>query len=371
MISDWSPKKKRIITWSIVFLFFTLLAMFNWARFVTSEMAVGNPGKIRFYFIMETTGAYTILLLLPFVVRFIRLFPVNRENAPHRIPLHVFATVLFGVSHTMLMYLSRTFIFWAANLGTYDYGRMLIRFPMEYTHQFFTYWIIFGVVLFFRFVRERQEQKLRASKLEEQLTKARLQALQMQLHPHFLFNTLNMISSTMYEDIKAADKMMANLSDLLRVTLNSASSREHMLESELEVIRFYIEIMRARFLDKLTIKLNTADNTLEAMVPTFILQPLVENSIKFSMETLKHADIEISSKRDNNRLILVIRDNGPGIKVDQDQLINRGVGLSNTVERLEGLYEDDHRFLLQNLGEGGLQVLIDIPFRQSKFQENF
>ena len=370
MISEWSTKKKRFITWSIVFLFYTFLAFMNFTRFVTSELAVGRPGKIQFYFIMETTGAYTSFLLVPIAVWFIRKVPVKRNNLRTRIPIHLFATMVFGASHTMMMYVSRLLIFWLANLGTYDYGRILIRFPMEYTHQFFTYWIIFGIVLFFKFVRERQEEKINASRLMEQLTKARLQALQMQIHPHFLFNTLNMISSTMYDDIKAADKMMANLSDLLRITLNSASSREHTLEKEMEIIRFYIEIMRARFQDKLTVRLNMGNDTLKALVPAFLLQPLVENSIKFSMESLKQADVEISSKKENDRLLIMIQDNGPGMAGDRDQVMKKGVGLSNTVERLEGLYGADHTFLLENLTNGGLQVTIDIPFRNSFQKDN-
>ena len=370
MISEWSTKKKRFIIWSIVFLFYTLLAFMNFTRFVTSELAVGRPGKIQFYFIMETTGAYTSFLLVPIAVWFIRKVPIKHNNLRTRIPIHLFATMVLGASHTMMMYVSRLLIFWVANLGTYDYGRILIRFPMEYTHQFFTYWVIFGIVLFFKFVREKQEEKLRTSRLEEQLTKARLQALQMQLHPHFLFNTLNMISSTMYEDLKAADKMMANLSDLLRITLNSASSREHTLEKEMDIIHFYIEIMRARFQDKLTVKFNMGSDTLEALVPAFILQPVVENSIKFSMESLKQADVEISSERENDRLIISIQDNGPGIAGNIDQIMKKGVGLSNTVERLEGLYGTNYNFLLQNLNEGGLQVMMEIPFRNAFQKDN-
>jgi LytS/YehU family sensor histidine kinase len=265
----------------------------------------------------------------------------------------------------MIMFLSRNLIFWVADLGTYDYGRLDYRFLMEYTHQFFSFWTIWGITMFVKYARENQQQKLKASQLEEQLTKVRLQALQMQLNPHFLFNTLNMISSTMYDDPKAADKMIANLSDLLRKTLDSGNWQEHPLKNEIELLDLYIDIMKVRFRDKLFVKMNIESATLEALVPGFILQPLVENSIRYSMETLKSAEIEITSRKENGMVKLVIKDNGPGISEDTGQMMNHGVGLANTVERLERLYGANHRFDLQNLPASGLQVVMDIPFRLS------
>jgi len=238
------------------------------------------------------------------------------------------------------------------------------KIPMEYTHQFFSYSLIYGIVMFIKYMRESQDQKLRASQLEQQLTKAHLRALQMQLHPHFLFNTLNMISSTMYDDVKSADKMIANLSDLLRITLSSKGAEEHTLEKELELINLYVEIMKARFQDKLIVETNIQDDTQEALVPGFILQPLVENSIKYSMKTLKTAEIRILSRKEDEKLKLIIEDNGPGISGEIDQIFRNGVGLSNTVERLEKLYGDDRQLQFNNRIDGGLQVVIEIPFRK-------
>ena len=355
--------RKQLLKWLIIFLGFTLIALMNWARFVTSELAESEPGKVQFYFIMETTGAYAVMLLLPLLVKFFNSYPLQRDNLHVRIPLYMLASMLYGASHTMLMFLSRNLIFWIADLGAYDYGQLGYRFLMEYTHQFFSFWAIWGVVLFVEYVRENQRQKLKTSQLEEQLTKVRLQALQMQLNPHFLFNTLNMISSTMYDDVKAADKMIASLSDLLRKTLNSANWQEHSLENELELLNLYIEIMKVRFRDKLFVKTNIENETLNALVPGFILQPLVENSIRYSMETLKNTEIEIATHKENGMMKLIIKDNGLGIPEDSGQMMNHGVGLSNTVERLEKLYGSHHTYQLQNLSSGGFQVVMEIPFR--------
>lgn len=356
--------KKRLMPGLILFLFLTVMALLNFTRFVTSRLAEGEPPHYKFYFIMETTGAYSILIILPFALWVIKKFPITRKNLLTHIPLHLFASMVYGISHTMLMYFSRVFIFWFAGWGTYNYGKFIYKIPMEYTHQFFTYCLIYGIVMFGKSIRENQEQKVRASQLEQQLTRARLQALQMQLHPHFLFNTLNMISSTMYEDTKAADKMIANLSDLLRITLDAKGAEEHSLEKELEIIDLYLEIMKARFRDKLVVKIEIQDGTQEALVPGFILQPLVENSVKYSMKTLQTAVIKILCQKDAGKLKLIIEDNGIGISGEMDRTLKNGVGLSNTVERLERLYGIEQSFQLQNRSEGGLQVVIEIPFRK-------
>jgi LytS/YehU family sensor histidine kinase len=311
---------------------------------------------------METTGAYTILLLLPFIFWVIGKFPLKRDNLLTHIPIHLLASMVFGASHTLLMYGSRTFIFWVSNMGTYNYGRLVYRFPMEYSHQFITYWTILAVYILIKSIRKNQEQKLMTAQLEEKLTKSRLQALQMQLNPHFFFNTLNLISSTMYDDVKAADRMLASLSDLMRITLKKTDDDNFTLENELELLNLYIEIMRARFQDKLTIKMDIDKATLKAKVPSFIMQPLVENSIKYSMETPSVAEITVQSRKEYKRMYLSVSDNGPGIAGKIEEGMRLGVGISNTVERLEKLYGSDQKFHMVNNPEGGLQVTIDIPF---------
>ena len=349
--------------WLFLFAIFTLIAALNLTRFVTSELAEGEPGRFQFYLIMETTGAYAVMLLLPPVLWFFRKYPLTRTLLPSRLSVYLLASMVFGACHTLLMFGSRSLIFWLGGKGSYDYGHLPYRFLMEYTHQFFAFWAIWGIALIIAYVRENQQQRLRAAELEHQLARARLQTLQMQLNPHFLFNTLNVISATMYDDVKAADHMIANLSDLLRKTLNHSNWQEHPLKKELELLELYVDIMKARFHDKLSVKMDVARETLEARVPGFILQPLVENSIRYSMETLQAVEIEIRASREDGRMKLVIIDNGPGLPAAPAQVMNHGVGLSNTAERLEKLYGLEQRLLLQNLETGGLQVVMEIPFR--------
>ena len=362
-------KKNWLLMFLVIFLVCTIIFLMNYTRLVAGELAEGKPGKFIFYFIMESTGAYTIVVLIPLLILFFNRFPITRENIYYYIPIYILVSMVFGVCHTLLMYFSRTLIFWIFNMGPYNYGRLIYRFPMEYSHQFIIYCTVYIVILLFKNMKEYQEQRVKTVQLQQQLTKVRLQALEMQLHPHFLFNTLNMISSTMYEDAKAADSMIASLSHLLRITLDRKGSEKHTLENELEIVGLYIEIMRARYKDKLIVHTHMAKNTLDALVPGFILQPLVENSIKFSMENLKSAEVHISSLKDNNTLKLIIQDNGPGISGDPDMMIKNGIGLSNTAERLEKLYGANHCFHLQDLDEGGLRVTIQIPFQLSSLED--
>ena len=357
--------KRRLIKWAVVFIFLTLFALMNFSIIMTENMAYGKIIPFQYPLINEMTGSYTILLLLPLMLWFFKKFPIRRRNLFSHIPLYLLVSMAFGVCHTLLMSLSRNIIYPLAGLKAYNPGSMVYRILMEYHKQLFTFWFIFAVFTLVRYVRKNQERQLRTAQLEEQLTKARLQALQVQLNPHFLFNTLNMISSTMYEDVKAADKMITYLSDLLRITLSRANRQEYALNEELELLHLYIEIMNARFQDRLTIHMNIDPKTRQALVPAFILQPLVENSIKHGMESLESTEITITSRKKDNRVILLVADNGPGIHGRPDKAINNGFGLANIVERLEKLYGNHHQFQLENLAEGGLQVTVDIPYRHS------
>ena len=123
--------------------------------------------------------------------------------------------------------------------------------------------------------------------------------------------------------------------------------------------------MKARFEDKLSIHLSIEDQTRDALVPSFILQPLLENSIKFSMQSLKETKINLNSRKEDNNLIITIRDNGPGISEDKNQILRNGVGLSNTMERLEKLYDKNHQFHLRNMERGGFEVQMIFPFQQN------
>src|SRR5207237_2288948 len=213
-------------------------------------------------------------------------------------------------------------------------------------------------------------RRFRASELEQaalktQLAQARLSALKMQLHPHFLFNTLHSISSLVLEDPPKANSMIARLGDFLRLTLENSDQQLISLKEETEFIRCYLEIEQVRFGDRLTVAFELEPQTLSAQVPHLILQPVVENAIQHAIAPrAARGHINIEAKCLNNLLRLQVRDNGPGIASNTDLVRAEGVGLSNVRARLHQIYGSDSRFELMNGKDGGLAVVMEIPFQR-------
>jgi two-component system LytT family sensor kinase len=207
--------------------------------------------------------------------------------------------------------------------------------------------------------------ELAQSSLKTQLAQARLRALKMQLHPHFLFNTLHSISSLVLEDPPKANSMIARLGDFLRLTLENSDQQLVSLKEETEFLRCYLEIEQVRFGDRLTLAFELEPQTLSAQVPHLILQPVVENAIQHAIAPrATRGHINIEAKRLNSLLRLEVRDNGPGIASNGDLLRTEGVGLSNVRARLHQIYGSDFRFELMNCKDGGLTVVMEIPFRR-------
>ncbi|HXG97960.1 MAG TPA: histidine kinase [Gemmatimonadales bacterium] len=210
----------------------------------------------------------------------------------------------------------------------------------------------------------------RAQRLEMQLVQARLDALVGQLQPHFLFNTLHTISAFVLEDPKQANRMITRLSELLRQSFNRERGPLVRLEEELELLDHYVAIQEARFGDRLRVTFRVDPHAAAAVVPTLLLQPLVENAIRHGIiPNGKVAEIEIAATREGDRLHLQVRDNGPGLQADRSPASNGGgwggLGLANTRARLVELYGPSHRFELTNApppATGGAVATIDIPF---------
>jgi sensor histidine kinase YesM len=207
--------------------------------------------------------------------------------------------------------------------------------------------------------------ELAQSSLKTQLAQAQLRALKMQLHPHFLFNTLHSISSLVLEDPPKANSMIARLGDFLRLTLENSDQQLISLKEETEFLRCYLEIEQVRFGDRLTVAFELEPQTLSARVPHLILQPVVENAIQHAIAPrATRGHINIETKRLNNLLRLEVRDNGPGIASNSDLLGAEGVGLNNVRARLHQIYGSEFRFVLMNARDGGLTVVMEVPFHR-------
>lgn len=222
--------------------------------------------------------------------------------------------------------------------------------------------VMIGVHLrrFYRRYRERQQIN---AELEAELASANLNVLKNQLRPHFLFNTLHNVNALMHEDARAAGKVIRLLQRLLEQSFNQSSLHTVTLARELKFMNIYLEIENIRFQDRLNIKLNIDPETLDAQVPSLILQPLAENAVRHGIsKKMEAGTIYITSGKKNRTLQLVVEDDGPGLP-DTKSISDKGIGLSNTRKRLRQMY-DNHRFLLTSSGYGGLQVLIEIPFSE-------
>jgi LytS/YehU family sensor histidine kinase len=307
----------------------------------------------------------TVGLLYPLVAYMARRFSFSRKTLGTSVAVHVVCLLIFSAAHTSGMVAFRKIGYWIAG-ETYTFGGA-DRVLYEFYKDLILYPALIGLTRGIDYYRKYRENELRSAQLQRRLVEAQLHNLRGQLNPHFLFNTLNMISERMYEDVAAADRMIASLGDLLRLTLRSSDELQVPLISELEILECYLDIMRARFSDSVQVRLDIDPESRQSMVPSLLLQPLVENAFRHGVgRKLEGGIIEVATAAKNGSLSLVVRDNGPGIDGDPKSVLQKGVGLSNIAERLRQLYGNRHQLNIRNrhaADGGGLEVAIEIPAR--------
>jgi LytS/YehU family sensor histidine kinase len=222
--------------------------------------------------------------------------------------------------------------------------------------------VILFVYYAFDYYAKYRDRELRTSQLETRLTVAQLQALKMQLNPHFLFNTLHSISSLMYTDVRAADAMITRLGDFLRMALENESVQEVPLRQELDFLGRYLDIEKIRLDERLTLRVDIDERALDARVPNLGLQPLIENAIHHGIAHLPRGGaIELSAHRDGEILRIHVRNDRP----ETAGTSREGIGLTNVRARLAQLYGAAHRFHIDESVDGSVAVHLAIPFRES------
>jgi signal transduction histidine kinase len=346
-----------------VFGIFTVFGLSRFAYLWLDDLARSRPPAVLPRLIEEMTGAYCGALIFVLLVWLVPRVPVTRENWRQRVPAYVGVLLLLGAAHTTMMWLSRSLLFPLLGLGPYDYGIMRYRYPMELAIQApnLAVWVL--LLHAWRWYTRARERELQAARLEQELARATLERLEAQLEPHFLFNTLNVISSLMYHEPERADRMLGRLSDLLRLTFQRAPEPEVRLAEELEWLGWYLQIMQLRFGDRLTVRTEVPPDTLDLAVPRLVLQPLVENALKHG--PARHAgpaSVTISAMREGETLRITVSDDGPGVP-SATEVNGNGVGLRNTAERLHTLYQDHGRLSLTSRPEGGMAARVELPAR--------
>jgi two-component system LytT family sensor kinase len=343
----WKRLLLYFLVWTIVASFFFMQA---YLAYKSSNGVAHIAALLRFAF----SEWYVWGLLAPIVIWLARTLPIGGDRWKRNLTAHIGASLAMTVAH------------WQINNWSLHY---LLKRPASlalvyvFHSNLITYWIIVGATCGYDYYVRYRREELRAAQLSEQLAQTQLQALRAQFHPHFLFNTLNAISALVHRDPMAADRMIARLSELLRVILEEVGVQRVPLAKELEFLERYLEIEQARFADRLTIKFCIAPETLSAHMPYLILQPIVENSIRHGIAPRACAGtIEVRATRERDLLVVEVRDDGVGIHRDTQTIPRKGTGLSNVRRRLESLYGENCRFEFKNGSAGGVEVTLAIPF---------
>ncbi|HEX8153353.1 MAG TPA: histidine kinase [Thermoanaerobaculia bacterium] len=351
------PLRPRTIAALLVFLGSTAAGLY-----FATQLVVAYPPPIRRPWnealAINLTYYYLWGLSVPAVVWVARRFRFERERWQTSAMVHLGWGILLTVTQIAI---AESFL----NLigSRTPMPKPLWRAVLDNFHSSLpTYFVILCGYYAVDYYVKYRDRELRTSQLETRLSQAHLQALRTQLNPHFLFNTLNTISSLMYTDVAAADAMMSRLSELLRLTLDKDAVPEVTLREEMELLERYLDIERIRFEDRLQVTLDIDPVTLGARVPNFALQPLVENAIRHGIAPRPEGGkLEISACRHEDRLEIRLHDDGPGLQPSKRR---EGIGVANTRARLAQLYGEHHRFEMTNAPEGGLLVMISLPFRE-------
>jgi signal transduction histidine kinase len=334
----------------------TALGLFFGSQAVIYSTYGGDPRPIWPQIYSALADWYCWALLSPAILWLGRRFPLARRDWWRSVPVLFVAGLLFTGLKIVLRFEVGQLLPFVPTMRVR--GLLLSQFHLNLA----TFWVILGIGAAFEYYRKFRERELRASQLESSLAQSQLQVLRMQLQPHFLFNTLHTISALMQEgEIESADRMITRLSDLLRLALETVHTQQVRLAEELEFLQRYLDIQQIRFQDQLRVHVEIAPDTLDASVPSLILQPLVENAIKHGIGPhARGGTVTVRSHRENGMLCLEVRDDGAGLPPGWE-LGASGVGLANTRERLAQLYGAKHTFVVENAPGGGVIARLEIP----------
>lgn len=342
----------------------TVLALFMSRQLYDAYRLSDHPINWFTAFIMEMAYCLQWILLAPWVLRLAMRFRFDSRSWYISAPVHIVSGMMLS-SLTMIV---RTILQWIIirqMAAPFSWERVLHSAFEAYDYGIMSYLLLLLISYVFEYYGRFQEREHAAARLETQLVQAQLQALRMQLHPHFLFNTLHAIAVLIRKnDHQTAVAMLTGLSDLLRRTLNGAPSQEVSLKQELEILDIYIKIQKMRFQDRLSVSMDISPDVLEAQVPHLVLQPLVENAIQHGIAALaKAGHLSVQARRENGWLCVRVQDDGPGFTPPIEELPSKGIGLSNTRARLQKMYGASCRLDLTNHPEGGAVVSLKIPYQ--------
>ena len=340
---------RSVRAYAAVWIGWTALAVFYAVTTSLTYASTGRPANWSLTFRRSLSEYWLWALLTPVVVWLARRFPISGPRRWGHLALHLALGAVVALGKT----LADREIF--ALLSGFRMYVLVSTMSLQFTIYFATVAATHGFE-YYRRSREREQ-------LEARLAETRLQLLSMQLQPHFLFNTLNTIAELVHDDPEAADRMIAGLSDLLRRTLDLGDAQEITLADELDALSRYLDIQRIRFGDRLQVDIEAAPELSDARVPTLLLQPLVENSIRHGLAARATAGrIQIRVQRRENTLAIDVLDDGDGATPEVAGT-RRGIGLNNVRARLATLYGSASALTMSQTPGQGTCVSIEVPYR--------
>jgi two-component system LytT family sensor kinase len=349
----------EFVSAAIGFLLISLF-FFSLAIYYGRLNAADGPDP-RSTFLFHFARFFPLAVLTPVIFALGRRWPLFGPKWKTRLMFHLGTGVVFSALHLCMTY---GLMELGLAMGWITFHLLTFRDAaiIFYHYNFLFYWIILFLGFMIEYRRKYRERELRASRLEAQLAQANLKVLKMQVHPHFLYNTLHAISTLVYENPEAAELTIIRLSELLRLTLEHKGDQEIAVSEEMEYLGLYLEIMKTRFAERFNVSLEVDPDALRARIPAFLLQPLVENAIQHAVLPREEGGrVVVRAGRHQSILVLDIEDNGPGFTAEP-AAVGKGFGLAYTEERLRCAYGEGYGLKLTNRAEGGAHVRVEIPF---------
>jgi two-component system LytT family sensor kinase len=325
-------------TWLATLLVFGLLGLIESTRDILGRRDLGQSIPIWTGLLGNMPWWLLWALLLPVALGLVTRFPLNSPFQFRSLAAHLVAGTALSMGHGLLNGALYWVVMTPYRINEVPMTAAMVNIANRYLFMnLLTYGGLVGAAHALAFAARLREREVTAARLEQAVTAARLDALRMELNPHFLFNTLNAISGLVVNaERDAAVRMLARLGDLLRMTLNRDAAHLVSLRRELELVQLHLEIEQVRFRDRLTVRIEPDPATLDTPVPTLILQPLVENAIRHGVAPVPGAGrVVVRSRREGGRVVLEVEDSGSGFAPGQAE---RGVGLANVRARLNELY---------------------------------
>jgi two-component system, LytTR family, sensor kinase len=364
--------------WVKCWLAWTAAGVFYISQDFMERLARNESVRWQSVFFGWMGAMYICAAFTPLILWLGRRWAVDSGIRWQRIAIHLGASVVFSLVTTALevQLLAAVGILSAHGQSVSFFAGFWILLPYDLHGGVIRYWAVIGLQALFRSNREARrrerealELKVQSSQLAEELTRSQLSALKMQMHPHFLFNTLSAIMVLVRQGKRQeAETMLSRLSDLLRHTLDDVETQEVPLWRELDFLRLYLSIEQVRFEDRLHVRIDAGPEVTDALVPHMVLQPIVENAVRHGLgQSEEPVLIHVSVSKVNGQLVLIIEDDGPGCP--DPVFREKGIGLTNTKNRLNRLYGDGTTFSVENRVPRGVQVTMVLPYRAERAED--